>query len=129
MPRLVDIHRDEWSEPLFLFLPVSEAEISGHKFGFGEQAFKIAIRESVEEGDNAHADWPHANSGHFKKGPLPIPFLRVPNSVSYLFVANFDWCHSRASDHLLSTFATFQSCRARLEFRTRIKICKLRNRA
>ena len=56
MPRLVGIHFDEWSEPLFVFHPVFEAEISGHKFGFGEQAFKIAIRESVKEGDHTHAD-------------------------------------------------------------------------
>jgi len=31
-------------------------DISGPKFGFGEQAFKIAIRESAEAGDHAHAD-------------------------------------------------------------------------
>jgi hypothetical protein len=31
-------------------------EIFVHKFGFGEQAFKIAIRESAEVGDYAHAD-------------------------------------------------------------------------
>jgi len=57
MPRLVDIQIDEWSEPLFVVLDaVRDVDISGPKFGFGEQAFKIAIRESAEAGDYAHAD-------------------------------------------------------------------------
>ena len=60
MPRLVGIQLDEWSEPLFIFRLVSEVEISARKFGFGEQAFKIAVRESSKVDDDAHAGSLHA---------------------------------------------------------------------
>ena len=49
MPSLVDIQIDEWSEPLFVVLDaVCEVDIFGPKLGFGEQAFKIAIREAAQ---------------------------------------------------------------------------------
>src|SRR5215510_10584560 len=85
MPSLVDIQIDEWSEPLFVVLDaVCEVDIFGPKLGFGEQAFKIAIRESAEVGDHAHADWsqrvatPYSDGRTAFIGILKTQYQRLP---------------------------------------------------